>query len=434
MTPQHPTDFRALAEQMWQGAVDLVNAHHPVRSNYPGAQEFAPGLLYLKGTAGISVIDSGAGLVMLDAGTPRDIDRVFEAVRAWRPQTPLVAAVYSHHHIDHIWATRRFDEEAVQRGWPKPTVYAHALLPAHFDRYRKTQAWNAAINTRQFLTRQPSSGWPVDYRYPDVTFERGLSLQVGALQLEMHHARGETDDHVWVWVPQRKWLFPGDLFIWAVPNAGNPQKVQRYCEEWGTALREMAALGPEIMFCGHGMPIVGADRIRQALTDTAEYLESIERQTIALMNRALPLDEILQRVTPPEHLKGRPYLQAIYDHPQFLVRNIWRRYGGWWEGEPDMLLPAPRTEQAREWMALAGGPEPVLARIAELEGAGDLRMACHLVEMAMLADPQSSRVHTVRARLYAARSAREVATMSRGIFNHVAESSKEGQRDRLSQP
>jgi alkyl sulfatase BDS1-like metallo-beta-lactamase superfamily hydrolase len=250
----------------------------------------------------------------------------------------------------------------------------------------------------------------------------------------MHHARGETDDHVWVWVPQRKWLFPGDLFIWAVPNAGNPQKVQRYCEEWGTALREMAALGPEIMFCGHGMPIVGADRIRQALTDTAEYLESIERQTIALMNRALPLDEILQRVTPPEHLKGRPYLQAIYDHPQFLVRNIWRRYGGWWEGEPDMLLPAPRTEQAREWMALAGGPEPVLARIAELEGAGDLRMACHLVEMAMLADPQSSRVHTVRARLYAARSAREVATMSRGIFNHVAESSKEGQRDRLSQP
>jgi glyoxylase-like metal-dependent hydrolase (beta-lactamase superfamily II) len=100
-------------------------------------------LLYLKGTAGISVIDSGAGLVMLDAGTPRDIDRVFEAVRAWRPQTPLVATVYSHHHIDHIWATRRFDEEAVQRGWPKPTVYAHALLPAQphdADRCARTSA------------------------------------------------------------------------------------------------------------------------------------------------------------------------------------------------------------------------------------------------------------------------------------------------------
>ena len=33
MTLQHPTDFRALAEQMWQGGADLVNEHHPVRSN-----------------------------------------------------------------------------------------------------------------------------------------------------------------------------------------------------------------------------------------------------------------------------------------------------------------------------------------------------------------------------------------------------------------
>ena len=432
MTQDNPTDFRALAELMWQGKVDLVNDHHPVRSNYPGAQEFAPGLLYLKGTAGISVVDTGAGLIMLDAGTPRDIDRVYQAVRAWRPDTPLVAAVYSHHHIDHIWATRRFDEEAAQRGWPKPTVYAHALLPAHFDRYKKTQAWNAAINTRQFLTRQPSAGWPVDFRYPDVTFERSLSLNMGELSFEMHHARGETDDHLWVWVPERKWLFPGDLFIWAVPNAGNPQKVQRYCEEWGTALREMAAREPEIMFCGHGMPIVGRERIRQALTETAEYLESIEQQTVALMNAALPLDEILQRVKPPAHLVGRPYLQAIYDHPQFLVRNVWRRYGGWWEGEPDMLLPAPRTKQAEEWVALAGGVHNVLTRIAELEAAGDLQMACHLVEMAMLTDPQSAAIHAVRVRLYDARSKGEVATMSRGIFNHVAESSREGKRDRLA--
>lgn len=433
MPHDESTDFRALAERMWQGQVDLVNEHHPVRSNYPGAQEFAPGMLYLKGTAAVSVVDTGAGLVMLDAGTPREIDRVHQAVRGWRPDTPLVAAVYSHHHIDHIWATRRFDEEAVQRGWSKPTVYAQTLLPAHFDRYRKTQGWNAAINTRQFLTRQPSSGWPVDYRYPDITFDRSLVLRIGELTFDMRHARGETDDHLWVWVPERRWLFPGDLFIWAIPNAGNPQKVQRYCEEWGTALREMAALDPEIMFCGHGMPIVGTDRIRQALTDTAEYLESIEQQTLALMNAALPLDEILQRVTPPPHLRDRPYLQAIYDHPQFLVRNVWRRYGGWWEGEPDMLLPAPRSQQAREWIDLAGGVERVLDRIGQLETAGDLRLACHLIEMALLSDPASAAVHAVRTRVYQARSNAEVATMSRGIFNHVAQSSREGRRDRLSQ-
>jgi alkyl sulfatase BDS1-like metallo-beta-lactamase superfamily hydrolase len=248
----------------------------------------------------------------------------------------------------------------------------------------------------------------------------------------MHHARGETDDHVWTWVPERRWLFPGDLFIWAVPNAGNPQKVQRYCAEWGTALRKMAALAPEILVAGHGLPIFGADRVRPALLDTAEYLESIESQTLALMNQALPLDEILHRVTPPPHLADRPYLQPVYDHPQFLIRNVWRRYGGWWDGEPDNLLPAPRAQQAREWVALAGGIDSVLDRVSQLEAEGDLRMACHLVEMAALAAPVSKVAFEARARVYAARSAEQLSTMSRGIFNHFAKSSLELVRDRLT--
>lgn len=61
----------------------------------------------------------------------------------------------------------------------------------------------------------------------------------------------------------------GDLFIWASPNAGNPQKVQRYPREWAEALRRMATLGVEYLLPGHGMPVIGADRIRQALGDTA---------------------------------------------------------------------------------------------------------------------------------------------------------------------
>lgn len=426
------TDLMELAERHWTGEADLVHEHHPVQASFPGGQEIAPGLLFFKGVAAISVVDTGAGLVMLDAGTKRDVDRVHEAVRAWRPDVPLVAAVFSHHHIDHIWATRRFDEEAARRGWPRPTVHAHALLPGHFDRYRRTQAWNRAINRRQFLGRSDRLEWPVDFREPDVLIEHGLTLKIGELTFEIRHARGETDDHLWTWVPERRWIFPGDLFIWAVPNAGNPQKVQRYCAEWGTALREMAALTPDLFVCGHGMPIFGSDRIHQALCDTAEYLEAIEAQTLGLMNQALPLDEILQRVVPPAHLADKPYLQPVYDHPQFLVRNIWRRYGGWWDGEPDMLLPAPRSHQAREWIGLCGGVGRVLERVAALETEGDLRMACHLVEMACLAEPGSRPAFEARARVYAARSAGQVSSMARGIFSHFAESSREQRRDRLT--
>ena len=145
-----------------------------------------------------------------------------------------------------------------------------------------------------------------------------------------------------------------------MPNAGNPQKVQRYAGEWAAGLREMAGLDAEVLTAGHGVPIFGAARIRQALSDTAELLESLEAQTLALMNVGAPLDRVIHEVEVPAHLRDQPYLRPIYDHPQFLVRNIWRLYGGWYDGEPDHLLPAPRAEQAREWIALAGGLDPVL--------------------------------------------------------------------------
>ena len=96
--------------------------------------------------------------------------------------------------------------------------------------------------------------WPTEYRYPDETYRDRLDLDVGGERFELHHARGETDDHTWVWVPDRRVLCTGDLFIWASPNCGNPQKVQRYAIEWARALRAMAALGAEVLLPGHGLP------------------------------------------------------------------------------------------------------------------------------------------------------------------------------------
>src|SRR4029434_8619125 len=87
------------------------------------------------------------------------------------------------------------------------------------------------------------------------TFENRHAFEVGGTRFELHHAKGETDDHAWVFLPQTKTLCTGDLFIWAAPNAGNPQKVQRYAVEWAAALREMAALSPEFLLPRHGLPI-----------------------------------------------------------------------------------------------------------------------------------------------------------------------------------
>ena len=327
---QHP-DLLVLAEKAWRGELDLQFEHHPVHRYYPGSCLIAEGLLGFKGIAGFYVIDSGDGLVMLDAGHLLDVKRCYEDVRRWRPDTPVSAAIYSHHHADHVFSVTAFDAEAEERGWPRPTVYAHERVPAHFDRYRAMVGWNTAINRRQFAIDAPHYRWPDSYRYPDVVYRRSMTFRRGELNFELTEGRGETDDVTWTFIPERRILHTGDLFIWAVPNAGNPQKVQRYVGDWADSLERMLPLGAEILLPGHGLPIIGADRVRQALAGTARYMRSIEEQSVAAMNRGLSLDRVVQAVQPPEELADEPYLQPFYDDPTFLVRMdlapLWRLVG-----------------------------------------------------------------------------------------------------------
>ena len=113
--------IRELAERHWNGEGDLVHAHHPVMPvEGRVAEEILDGVLYVKSVASISAIDTGDGLVLLDTGGPFDAQHVFDVVRAWRPgdgrKGRLAAAVFSHHHIDHVFGTSLFEAEAERGG------------------------------------------------------------------------------------------------------------------------------------------------------------------------------------------------------------------------------------------------------------------------------------------------------------------------------
>ena len=66
------------------------------------------------------------------------------------------------------------------------------------------------------------------------------------------------------------------------------------------------------------------------------------------------------------------------------VRNVWRQYGGWYDGNPAHLKPA---------------------REAVLAG-----------ELAALAEPDDMAIHAARADVFRARVAAATSTMAKGIF------------------
>jgi alkyl sulfatase BDS1-like metallo-beta-lactamase superfamily hydrolase len=412
-------DILDLADRLWRGET-TVEETHPF-SLIGDAQEVADGVAFVPSFANVTAFTTDDGLVLVDTGSAPLAEHVHGTLRRW-DSSRLNTAVYSHGHIDHVFGVPVFEAEASANGWPGPRVVAHEALPARFDRYILTAGYNEVINQRQFGL--PDLRWPRDYRYPDETYADALTLDVGGTSFALQHCRGETDDHTYTWVPERKVLCCGDLFIWASPNAGNPQKVQRYPREWARGLRAMAELGAELMLPGHGVPIVGADRIRQALTETAELLEHLHEETVAMMNTGARLDDIVHTVKAPQHLLDRPYLRPVYDEPEFVVRNIWRLYGGWWDGDPAHLKPAPARALATELAGLAGGARPLADRALVLADAGELRLAGHLAELAWQAAPDDEAVRAARAEVYGRRADAEASTMSQGVFSWTARESQ----------
>ncbi|MFO0675947.1 MAG: alkyl sulfatase dimerization domain-containing protein [Polyangiaceae bacterium] len=404
-----------LAERLWQGETS-TDDHHPF-TPLLALEEVANGVAFVSGFANVTSLRTREGIVIVDTGGLLFAPKIHGMVRSWS-KAPLHTAVFTHGHLDHIGGIDLYDAEPRPAGAKPLEVVAHKKVPERFARYRMTRGYNGCINGRQFST---SLEWPDVYREPDRLFDDRLSLDIGGTKLELVHDRGETDDHTWVWLPETKVLATGDLFIWASPNAGNPQKVQRYPLEWAAALRKMDALGPEVLCPGHGVPILGRDRVHAALVDTAELLEGLVRDTLAMMNEGEPLDAILHGVKAPERLLDKPYLRPVYDEPEFVVRNVWRLYGGWYDGNPAHLKPAADAQLAQELADIAGGADVLSERALRAADLGDFRLACHLAQFATDAAPNDATIARTRAHILRERAKRETSLMAKGIFRAAAD-------------
>jgi alkyl sulfatase BDS1-like metallo-beta-lactamase superfamily hydrolase len=423
--------------------IDSGHVDQPVNRVTNELSELAPALAIVESFSHCVALDSGEGLVCFDSSGVHTGAAVVDALRRWRPD-PVSHLVYTHGHADHVGGSSHFAAAASRSGHARPHVVGHDNVAIRLDRYDYTNNWNLIINARQFggvpselnlgigggagtadtVTGGGRRFLPAETMRPDETFGTSHVLTVGDEIIELHHARGETDDHLWAWLPDRRWLMAGDFVIWNFPNAGNPQKVQRYPGEWAAALRQMIARGPELLVPAHGLPIEGRERIAHVLDDIASALETLVRDVVQLMNEGASLDTILHTVAVPSDTLAKPYLRPLYDEPEFVIRNIWRLYGGWWDGAASRLKPSADAVVGAAVAEMAGGTDAVMRRARQAAAAGDLRLACHLADFAGWAAPDDIEVHAGRAEIYRARRQAEPGLMSKGIFQAAARESE----------
>jgi len=413
--------------------IDSGVAEDPQNRITQELSEVADDIAVVESFSHVIAVRTDEGLVAFDTSGVMTGGAVVESLREWSSD-PISHVVYTHGHADHVGGSGAFVADAEAAGHERPTFIGHANLPTRLARYELTNDWNVRINQRQFgwLPKDRGMGiggggrfLPDDVAPPDVTYSDELTVQAGSTSIRLVHARGETDDHTWAWLPERKVACVGDLFIWNFPNAGNPQKVQRFPDDWARALRSIMDHEPELMLPAHGLPIAGRERIARVLDEAATALETLVADVLGMMNGGATLDDIIHTVRVSDDLLKLPYLRPLYDEPEFVVRNVWRRYGGWWDGNPANLKPAPNATLAAELASLAGGADRLASRAVEVAEAGDLRLACHLVELAAAAAPEDAGVHTTRAELYERRRQAETSLMTKGIFASAVRESRQ---------
>jgi glyoxylase-like metal-dependent hydrolase (beta-lactamase superfamily II) len=389
-----------------------------------GPVEVAERTWFASQLSGLTAFDTDEGIVLVDAGTVIFAPGLAAMIRE-RTEAPIHTAIFTHGHVDHAYGLSEF----LVDGQPTPQVIGHEAMPARFERYEATAAHNQAVNARQFggtVAVETGAAWESPAIPPNRLYRDELTIEVGGVTFELHHARGETDDHTWVFCPDRGVLCPGDLIIWGVPNAGNPQKVQRYPWDWAAALRSMAAEEPASLAPGHGGPVVDdPDLVHRILIETADYLDTVVQRTLAVLEDGSPPHvDVVRAVALPE--TDAPWLQPVYDEGEFIVRNVIRFYGGWFSGRPSELKPAPRAELAAAVAELAGGATSLAEAATARAATGDLAVACHLADYALEADPGDAGVQAAVAAIYEQRAEAETSLMAINLMNSAAAYARDG--------
>jgi alkyl sulfatase BDS1-like metallo-beta-lactamase superfamily hydrolase len=380
-----------------------------------------PGLAMFHGFANVAFA-YGRGEMLAADTSSRQMGRM--AIQAIRMITdePISLIVYTHGHGDHAFGTEAFITDAVQRGFARPKIWAHEDLATRLKRYTRTAGWQSRINRLQFGVNVPVDGnFAAQSQHPpDLTYRGMQLLELAGEAVELNHAMGETDDATWVWMPLRRVAMVGDLIVSSLPNTGNPNKVQRYTLEWAQALEMIAARRPRYVLPGHGRVYRGEAECEELLRETARALRFIHDEVVRRLNAGQwPVDVIEANIELPADLAAKPFLAPIYGCVPFVVRDVLRRYAGWWSGEPSQMFPARRAERGADLVALCGR-DALLGRARRLKYDGHLQRALALAEIATNADPADTEAISLNAEILEALAASERSFIARNFFSGAA--------------
>lgn len=236
------------------------------------------------------------------------------------------------------------------------------------------------------------------YIKPNVTFDNELKLNIAGIAFEFFHAPGETDDQIFVWLPEYEALFPGDNIYKTFPNLYTIRGTShRDVNAWVSSLDAMIALEPKNIFPSHTLPFLGDSAI-DTLMIYRDGIQFIHDQTIRLMNHGMHPEEIIENIELPSAIASSPYMQEFYGTVRWSVKSIFNGYLGWFSGNIAELDPTSTFKKANFISNMVGGPDALFTELENAITNEEMQWALELSDLLLAMDHRSTEVTQYRSK------------------------------------
>lgn len=429
---QNPTEGNTLSEkELGQGP------EHPNITKLKGQNtEFTPEIIQLNEKVYVAVGYDGSnasmvvgeeGVVIIDAlralGAAEKVADEFRKISS----KPVKALIYTHGHLDHTGGTSAFvsDSKDVQ-------IFAREVFKDELQQHSPVETILKRRNARQFgrdlppkdiinrgvapgITSTDRAG--KGYIAPNVTFKDSLLVRLAGIDFELHAADGETNDELFVWIPELQTLFTGDNYYKSFPNLYAIRGSQyRDVKSWGESIQKMSYLPVEHLVPGHTRPLSGKAVVHENLKNYASAILSVYTQTINAMNKGYTLQQTVDSVKLSESLSKQPNLQEFYGSVPWGVRSIYLHYVGWFDGNPTNLYPLSSSQEAKNVISLAGGAAKVFEQLNKAKEEGNYQWGLQLADYLLQTDFETSKVIDAKVWLLRALASQQINAPARNYY------------------
>jgi len=207
----------------------------------------------LGNNATFGFVVTSAGVVLIDSGGTYQGAQKIDLVINQVTDRPVVTVINSGGQ-DHRWLGNGY--------FKKQGAQIIASEAAVNDQKARTQ--DQFIGLGNLVGDEGIKG--TDAIYADETFEQQLDFKLGDTLFEIRHAgQAHTPGDSFVWLPQKKVMFTGDIvYVERMLGVG----AQSNSKSWVRVYETMAAYNPQYLVPGHGR----ATNLSQADKDTYDYL------------------------------------------------------------------------------------------------------------------------------------------------------------------